>query len=89
MRGIGENPSPRVQFTKVSTGPFTPVSEGNVAYETYVKREMTEHFKREEDDYEDYIAPFISVRGCWPPPGVEVPECGRWPNDWCGWACAI
>jgi hypothetical protein len=75
----------RYQFTRVSTGPFTPVSKGNMDYEAYIKREMIEHFKKEENDYEGYIAPITSVRGCWPLPGVEVPECGRRPNDWDRW----
>jgi hypothetical protein len=55
-----------------------------MVYETYVKREMMEYFKKEENDYEDYTTLFVNMRGCWPPPGVEVPECGRWPDDWDG-----
>jgi hypothetical protein len=49
----------------------------NVDYERYVKKQIMERLKREKNDYKDYNAPFISVRGCWLPPGAEVPECGR------------
>jgi hypothetical protein len=80
---------PRGQFTKVSTGPFTPVSEENLVYEMYVKSEMIHRFETEAQHYDDYNAPFICVRGCWLPPGVKVPECGRWPDDWDGWVRAI
>jgi hypothetical protein len=51
----------------------------NVDYERYVKTRIIERFKIGEVDYKDYNAPFISVQGCWPLPGVEVPEYGRWP----------
>ena len=70
---------PRWAFTRASTGPFTSVSDVNVDYERYVKKQIMERLKREKKDYKDYNAPFISVRACWLPPGAEVPECGRWP----------
>jgi hypothetical protein len=80
---------PRWEFTRASTGPFTPVSDVNVDYENYVKSRMMERFEAEGRDYKKYKAPFISVRGCWLPPGVKVRECGRWPDDWDGWVRAI
>jgi hypothetical protein len=43
---------------------------------------MKERFEREEKDYKDYITLALCVMGCWLPPGVEIPECGRWPDDW-------
>lgn len=80
---------PRWNFTRASTGPFTCVSDENEDYETYVEKQMIKRFQREQDDYKDYNAPLINVRGCWLPPGVEIPECGRWPDDWDGWVRAI
>jgi hypothetical protein len=80
---------PRVEFTSSSTGPFTPVSDVNLDYEKYVKNRMVLHFQTEQRNYEEYKAPFISVRGCRLPPDVEVPECGRWPDGWEGWVRSI
>jgi hypothetical protein len=54
-------------FTRASTRPFTSVSDVNVDYERYVKKQMRERFKTDEDDYKDYNVPFINVRGCWLP----------------------
>jgi hypothetical protein len=41
---------------------------------------MGKRFEKEEEDYKDYTALFFCVRGCWLPPGVKIPECGRWPD---------
>jgi hypothetical protein len=68
-----------VDFIEASTGPFTPISSVNLDYEKYVKSQMILRFEKEQRDYKEYKAPFISVRGCWLPPGVEVLECGCWP----------
>ena len=32
------------------------------------------YFKKEKDDYIDYDAPFINIRGYWPLLSIEVPE---------------
>jgi hypothetical protein len=75
---------PRWDFIRASTGPFSVVSPVNMRYEKYIKAEMGKRFGKEEKDYEEYTAPFFCVRGCWLPPGVEIPECGRWPDDLTG-----
>jgi hypothetical protein len=80
----GEFP-PRWEFTRGSTGPFTVIFTENMRYKEYIEIQMEKHFKREEEDYEDYITLALCVMGCWLPPGVEIPECGRWPDDWTGW----
>lgn len=78
---------PRWDFTRASTGPFSPVSPMNMRYEKYIEAEMGSRFEKEERDYEDYTAPYFCVRGCWLPPGVKIPECGRWPQGWTGGTC--
>jgi hypothetical protein len=75
---------PRWDFTRASTGPFSTVSSVNMRYEKYIEAEMGKRFEKEEDYYDDYTTPFFCVRGCWLPPGVEIPECGRWPDGWTG-----
>ena len=71
---------PRWDFMRASTGPFSTVSPVNRPYEKYIEAEMGKRFEKEEEDYNDYTAPFFCVRGCWLPPGVKIPECGRWPD---------
>jgi hypothetical protein len=39
---------PRWEFTRASTGPFTSVSNVNVDYERYVKKQIIERLKREK-----------------------------------------
>ncbi|KIM93136.1 hypothetical protein OIDMADRAFT_61922 [Oidiodendron maius Zn] len=77
---------PRWDFTRSSTGPFSTVSPANMRYEKYIEAEMEKRFKKEERNYEDYTVPFFCVRGCWLPPGIKIPECGRWPDGWTGGA---
>lgn len=71
---------PRCYFTQKSTGPFTVVSEKNRCYEEYVITDIKKRFEREEQDYKDYTAPDIRIMGCWLPPGVNIPLCGRYPQ---------
>ena len=73
---------PRWDFTRASTGPFRAISAENMRYEKYTQAEMGKRFKKEEKEYEDYTASFFCVKVCWLPPGVEIPECGRWPDGW-------
>jgi hypothetical protein len=79
----GEFP-PYWEFIRGSTGPFTIISIENMRYKEYIEIQMEKRFKREEEDYKDYIAPSICIMGYWLPPGVDIPECGRWPDDWTG-----
>lgn len=80
----GEFP-PRWEFTRESTGPFTIVSNANMRYKEYIQMQMKRRFEREEEDYKQYTTPALYIMGCWLPPGIEIPECGRWPDDWTGW----
>jgi hypothetical protein len=41
---------------------------------------MKKRFKKEEEDYEGYTAPSVSVLGCRVPPNVMVETCGRYPR---------
>ena len=77
----GEFP-PRWEFTRECTRPFTIVSTENMRYKEYIKMHMKKRFEREEEDYKDYTALAVCVMGCWLPPGVEVSECGRRPDNW-------
>jgi hypothetical protein len=77
----GEFP-PRWEFTRECTGPFTIVSTENMRYKEYIEMHMKKRFEREEEDYKDYTALALCVMGCWLLSGVEIPEYGRWPDDW-------
>ena len=65
-------------------GPFSTVSPVNMRYEKYIEAEMGKRFEKEEEDYEDYTAPFFCVGGCRLPPGIKILECGRSPDGWTG-----
>lgn len=80
-RDSGDYP-PRWEFTRKCSSHFTDVSHENENYKEFIETQMEKRFKQEEEDYKGYSAPLIHVMGCWLPSGVEIPECGRWPDGW-------
>jgi hypothetical protein len=72
---------PRWAFTNACTGPYKSGIQ-NTTYDYYIIEDMEKRFKREEDDYEGYIAPLVMVMGCSLPPGLKLRSCGRLPDGY-------
>ncbi|EPE35715.1 hypothetical protein GLAREA_05052 [Glarea lozoyensis ATCC 20868] len=61
-------------FMTASTGPFTTVK---TQFQRSTKSRLQDRFRREERNFQNYVAPNIVVLGCSLPPGVTIPACGR------------
>jgi hypothetical protein len=72
---------PRWAFTNACTGPYKILIQ-NETYGYYVDEDMEKRFKREEEDYEGYVAPLVMVMECSLPPGLKIPSCGRLPHGY-------
>jgi hypothetical protein len=72
---------PRWAFTEACTGPYK-MNIQNEAYFDYIDEDTERRFKREEEDYEGYVAPLVMPMGCSLPPGLKIPSCGRLPHGY-------
>jgi hypothetical protein len=72
---------PRWTFTEACTGLYK-MNIQNEAYFDYIDEDIERRFKREEEDYEGYVAPLVMPMGCSLPPGLKITNCGRLPHGY-------
>jgi hypothetical protein len=49
----------RDTFTDVCTSPYTDVSMHNLGYVRFIKDDSKKRFRKNEEEYEDYVAPLV------------------------------